>query len=112
MTAEESLRRGDLEECLDQLRDEIRGDPANVRAVMEEVDLYLDEYYPQASTQFKRLEIGPSPAASVASAPDATVLKPSEQEDGSVELRILGLSSTEVLVGSGDREAGVLAGRN
>jgi multidrug efflux pump subunit AcrB len=53
-------------------------DPADVRIVMEEVDQYLDEYYPQASTQFKRLEIGPSPAAKIEArfiGPDPEVLR-------------------------------------
>jgi len=40
-------------------------DPADVRPVMEEVDEFLEENYPEASTQFKRLEIGPSPAAKI-----------------------------------------------
>ena len=32
MTAEESLRRGELQECLDQLQSQIRGDPTDVGA--------------------------------------------------------------------------------
>lgn len=32
MTAEESLRQGELQECLDQLQSQIRGDPTDVRA--------------------------------------------------------------------------------
>ncbi len=53
-------------------------DPANVRAVMEEVGDYLEENFPEASTQFKRLEIGPSPAAKIEArfiGPDPEVLR-------------------------------------
>ena len=53
-------------------------DPANVHTVMEEVDDFLEEHYPEASTQFKRLEIGPSPAAKIEArfiGPDPEVLR-------------------------------------
>ncbi|NNK34045.1 MAG: efflux RND transporter permease subunit [Xanthomonadales bacterium] len=47
-------------------------------ALMEEVDLYLAENHPQATVKFKRLEIGPSPAAKIEArfiGPDPEVLR-------------------------------------
>jgi multidrug efflux pump subunit AcrB len=53
-------------------------DPGDVRTMMEEVDDYLEEYYPHAAVKFKRLEIGPSPAAKIEArfiGPDPEVLR-------------------------------------
>jgi multidrug efflux pump subunit AcrB len=53
-------------------------DPEDVPIVMEEVDDFLEENYPEASIQFKRLEIGPSPAAKIEArfiGPDPEVLR-------------------------------------
>jgi multidrug efflux pump subunit AcrB len=40
-------------------------DPADVLPMMEEVSEYLEENVPEADVKFKRLEIGPSPAAKI-----------------------------------------------
>ena len=53
-------------------------DPANVLVLMEEMDDLLAEQYPEASVKFKRLEIGPSPAAKIEArfiGPDPAVLR-------------------------------------
>ena len=53
-------------------------DPDDVRTLMEEVDELIEEKYPEASAQFKRLEIGPSPAAKIEArfiGPDPEVLR-------------------------------------
>jgi multidrug efflux pump subunit AcrB len=53
-------------------------DPENVPVLMEEMDTLLAERYPEASVKFKRLEIGPSPAAKIEArfiGPDPEVLR-------------------------------------
>jgi multidrug efflux pump subunit AcrB len=40
-------------------------DPAEVVAMMRDVEKFLEENYPQASIKFRRLEIGPSPPAKI-----------------------------------------------
>jgi multidrug efflux pump subunit AcrB len=53
-------------------------DPADIEAMMLEVGEHLEEYYPQADVKFKRLEIGPSPAAKIEArfiGPDPEVLR-------------------------------------
>jgi multidrug efflux pump subunit AcrB len=53
-------------------------DPANVLVLMEEMDALLSEQYPEANIKFKRLEIGPSPAAKIEArfkGPDPAVLR-------------------------------------
>jgi multidrug efflux pump subunit AcrB len=53
-------------------------DPENVVPMMKEVDGFLAENYPQSSIKFRRLEIGPSPAAKIEArfiGPDPDVLR-------------------------------------
>ena len=40
-------------------------DPEDVVPMMQDVDTFLADNYPQASTKFRRLEIGPSPPAKI-----------------------------------------------
>jgi multidrug efflux pump subunit AcrB len=53
-------------------------DPEDVLPMMQEVDVFLAENYPQASIKFRRLEIGPSPPAKIEArfmGPDPDVLR-------------------------------------
>jgi multidrug efflux pump subunit AcrB len=53
-------------------------DPEQVVPMMRDVQQYLEEYYPQASIKFRRLEIGPSPPAKIEArfkGPDPEVLR-------------------------------------
>ena len=53
-------------------------DPEDLPALMEEVDNFLEVQYPEADVKFKRLDIGPSPAAKIEArfiGPDPAVLR-------------------------------------
>ena len=53
-------------------------DPEDVTPMMQEVDSFLADNYPQASIKFRRLEIGPSPPAKIEArfiGPDPDVLR-------------------------------------
>ena len=53
-------------------------DPENLPALMEEVDDFLELNYPEADVKFKRLDIGPSPAAKIEArfiGPDPGILR-------------------------------------
>ena len=53
-------------------------DPEDLPALMEEVDDFLEVQYPEADVKFKRLDIGPSPAAKIEArfiGPDPAVLR-------------------------------------
>jgi multidrug efflux pump subunit AcrB len=53
-------------------------DPDELAVLMEEVDDFLELNYPEADVKFKRLDIGPSPAAKIEArfiGPDPTILR-------------------------------------